>query len=49
MQFDGWASGEQVERWMEMTGEQVKEQVEELMEKKELMVEKEQGKTQVKW
>ena len=47
MQFDGWASGKQVEQRMEMMGEQVKEQVEEQMEKKELMVEK-QGKKHVK-
>ena len=49
MQFDGWASGKQVEEQMEMMGEQVKEQVEEQMEENELMVEKEQGKKQVKW
>ena len=49
MQFDGWASRKQVEEQMEMMGEQVKEQVGEQMEEKELMVDKEQGKKQVKW
>ena len=49
MHFDGWASRKQVEEQMEMMGEQVKEQVEEQMKENELMVEKEQGKKQVKW